>query len=81
MFSKKNMLLIEMIRHAEPASVSELAVQVGRAKTNVLRSLKVLEQYDVIDFEDGAGGKRAPRLRYDDFRIDGHLGGRPKRAA
>ena len=80
-FSKKNMLLIEMIRHAEPSSVTELAERVGRTKTNVLRSLKTLQQYDVIDYEKGSGGRMAPRLRYDDFRVDGHLGGRPNKAA
>lgn len=80
-FSKKNMLLIEMIRRAEPASVTELATRVGRTKTNVLRSLKTLQQFDVIDFEEGAGGRKAPRLRYDDFRVDGHLGGRSSKAA
>ena len=74
-FSKKNMLLIEMIRHAEPLSVTELAERVGRAKTNVLRSLKTLQQFDVIDFQQGSGSRKAPRLRYDDFKVEGHLGG------
>ena len=80
-FSKRNMLLIEMIRHAEPSSVTELAERVGRTKSNVLRSLKTLHQFDVIDFKEGSGGRKAPRLRYDDFRIDGHLGSRPSKAA
>jgi uncharacterized phage protein (TIGR02218 family) len=73
--SRKNMLLIEMIRRAEPASVTELAERVGRTKTNVLRSLKTLKQFDIVDFEDGEGGRKAPRLNYDDFRVDGRLGG------
>jgi predicted transcriptional regulator len=68
------MLLIEMIRHAEPASVTELAERVGRNKTNVLRSLKTLKQFDIVDFEEGQGGRKAPRLNYDDFRVDGRLG-------
>jgi predicted transcriptional regulator len=82
-FSKKNMMLIEIIRHSEPASVSELAERVGRAKTNVLRSLKILQQFDVIDFKEGNGGRKAPRLKYDDFKVDGHLGtpGTSKKAA
>lgn len=73
--SKKNMLLIEMIRHAEPASVTELAERVGRNKTNVLRSLKTLKHFEIVDFEEGRSGRKAPRLNYDDFRVDGHLGG------
>jgi len=72
--SKKNMLLIEMIRHCEPASVTELARMVGRNKTNVLRSLKTLKDFEIVDFDDGEGGRRTPRLNYDDFRVDGHLG-------
>lgn len=72
--SKKNMLLIEAIRHAEPASVTELAERVGRKTTNVLRSLKTLAQFEIVDFEEREGGRRAPRVNYDDFRIDGRFG-------
>jgi predicted transcriptional regulator len=70
--SRKNMLLIEMIRQAAPASVTELAERVGRNKTNVLRSLKTLKS----SRSSSEGGRKAPRLNYDDFRIDGHLGGK-----
>jgi predicted transcriptional regulator len=80
--SRKNMLLIEMIRDAEPASVTELAKKVRRNKTNVLRSLKVLKEFEIVDFEEGEGGRRAPRLNYDDFRVETQLGGQsPDKAA
>lgn len=72
--SKKNMVLIEAIRRSEPASVTELAERVGRNKTNVVRSLKALQQFEIVDFDEGEGGRKAPRLNYDDFRVDGHLG-------
>ena len=72
--SRKNMLLIEMIREAEPASVTELARKVRRNKTNVLRSLKILKEFEIVDFEEGEGGRRAPRLNYDDFRVESQLG-------
>ena len=75
--SRRNMLLIEMIRDVAPASVTELAKRVGRNKTNVLRSLKILKQFEIVDFEEGEGGRRAPRLNYDDFRVETHLGGQP----
>ena len=68
--SRKNMLLIEMIRDTEPVSVTELAKKVGRNKTNVLRSLKVLKQFEIVDFQEGEGNRRAPRLNYDDFRVE-----------
>ncbi|MGQ0671555.1 MAG: HVO_A0114 family putative DNA-binding protein [Hyphomicrobium sp.] len=66
--SRQNMMLIDILRDKEPESVTELAREVGREKTNVLRSLKVLEGFEIIAFVDGAGGRRAPRLKYDDFR-------------
>lgn len=71
--SRKNMLLIEMIRDAEPQSVTELAKRVGRNKTNVLRSLKVLKQFEIVDFEEGEGNRKAPRLNYDDFRVESRM--------
>jgi predicted transcriptional regulator len=72
--SRKNMVLIEAIRREKPASVTELAQRVGRRKTNVLRSLKTLQQFEIVGFEDGEGGRKSPRINYDDFRIDGRLG-------
>jgi predicted transcriptional regulator len=72
--SKKNMVLIEVIRHSGPGSVTELAERVGRNKTNVLRSLKTLQRFEIVDFDAGEGGRKAPRLNYDDFRVDGRLG-------
>ena len=65
--SRQNMMLIEILRHFEPESVTELAKRAGREKTNVLRSLKRLRQFEIVDFEEGEGGRKAPRLNYDDF--------------
>ena len=72
-FSKQNILLMEIIRDCSPESVTELADRVGRNKANVLRSLKALKQYEVVDFEEGKGGRRAPRLKYDDVSFDFRL--------
>lgn len=72
--SSKSMLLLEMIRQSEPASVSELAEKLGRQKPNVSRILKKLEEFGIVEFEIGKGGKKAPRVRYDDFRVEGPLG-------
>jgi len=66
-FSKQNMLLIEILREHEPNSVTELASKVGREKTNVLRSLKTLKEFEIVEFEEKEGGRKAPRLKYDDF--------------
>jgi len=66
--SQQNMMLIEILRHKELDSVTELAKEAGREKTNVLRSLRRLEEFEIVEFEEGEGGRRAPRLRYDDFQ-------------
>jgi hypothetical protein len=35
-----------------------------------------------VTFENGRGGRKAPRMMYDDFRVDGHFGlSRDERAA
>jgi predicted transcriptional regulator len=67
-FSRQNMMLIEILREKDLESVTELARAVGKQKTNVLRSLKLLANFEVIEFEQGEGGRRAPRLKYDDFQ-------------
>jgi predicted transcriptional regulator len=67
-FSKQNMMLIEILRHKDLQSVTELAREAGREKTNVLRSLKRLAEFEIVEFEEGDGGRKAPRLKYDDFR-------------
>ena len=67
-FSKQNMMLIEILREKDLESITALAQEVGREKTNVARSLKVLEEFEIIEYEEGEGGRRAPRLKYDDFQ-------------
>ncbi len=67
-FSRQNMMLIEILREKHLESVTELAKEVGKQKTNVLRALKLLASFEVIEFEDGEGGRKAPRLKYDDFQ-------------
>ena len=65
-------------RTDEPESVTELARRVGRNKTNVLRSLKVLKQFEIVDFEEGEGNRKAPRLNYDDFRVESRMAPLPR---
>ena len=66
--SRQNMMLIEIMRHKDLGSVTELARMLGREKTNVLRSLRRLQEFEIVEFEEGEGGRRAPRLKYDDFQ-------------
>jgi predicted transcriptional regulator len=67
-FSRQNMMLIEILREKDLESVTELARAVGKQKTNVLRALKLLASCEVVEFEDGEGGRKAPRLKYEEFQ-------------
>jgi predicted transcriptional regulator len=67
-FSKANIMLIEILREKDLASITDLARAVGKEKTNVLRSLKILEEFEIIEFREGEGGRKAPRLKYDNFQ-------------
>jgi predicted transcriptional regulator len=67
-FSKANIMLIEILREKSLGSVTELAKAVGKEKTNVLRSLRTLQEFEIVEFEEGEGGRKAPRLKYDDFQ-------------
>ncbi len=69
--SKKNMLLIEMIRHSRPESMTELAAMSGRARSNLSRTLRSMERIGFIEFEQKISrARKAPRLRYDTFQIN-----------
>ena len=63
--SDQNMLLLEMIRNSQPASVTELAEKMRMQKSNLSRTLHKLEQFGLVDFEVGEGGRKAPRVNYD----------------
>ncbi len=67
-FSKANIMLIEVLREKNLDSITDLAREVGKEKTNVLRSLRILEEFEIVEFKEGEGGKKAPRLKYDDFQ-------------
>ena len=62
------MMLIDILREYEPESVTELPKLVKREKTNVLRDLKKLKEFSIVDFDEGRGNRKPPRLIYDDFR-------------
>jgi len=75
-FSKTNIMLIEILREKDLDSVTELAKEVGKEKTNVLRSLRILQEFEIVEFEEGEGGRKAPRLKYDDFQTRMYSRGR-----
>jgi len=49
--SEPNRLLLEMIRRAEPASMTELAGLTGRKASNLSRTLRTMENYKLVRLE------------------------------
>ena len=62
LLSEENLALIHLIATRRPASVSELAALAHRAVSNLSRTLKKLHEAGIVDFDQGAGRTRAPRV-------------------
>ncbi len=70
-FSKKTMLLLEIIRSAQPNSLADLAKRAGQAKSNVSRTLHKLEKYGIVQFEERPGNRIVPRMPFDRYVLEG----------
>ncbi|MGD0797192.1 MAG: helix-turn-helix domain-containing protein [Acidobacteriaceae bacterium] len=62
--SEKNRALLALIAETQPQSLSALAEQTGRAKSNLSRTLRMMERYGLVHFEEGPGRQIAPRVNY-----------------
>jgi predicted transcriptional regulator len=62
LLSEDNLALIHLIATRQPASVSELAKFAHRAVSNLSRTLKKLHEAGIVDFDQGPGRTRAPRV-------------------
>ena len=70
MLSERNRDLLRVIADTKPQSLSELAKTTGRAKSNLSRTLRTLERYNLISLEKGKGGTLVPRTPYTDVVLD-----------
>lgn len=77
--SDRNRALLELIAEQEPESLAELAKLSGRAKSNLSRTLRTLEQYGLVYLEKGYKGRIAPRVPYSDIVLDVPIGTSAKR--
>ncbi len=68
--SNHNRALLELIALEEPESLAELAELSGRAKSNLSRTLRTLEQYGLVHLEKDDKGRIAPRVPYSDIILD-----------
>jgi predicted transcriptional regulator len=62
LLSAENLTLLHLIATHRPDSVRALAVLTRRKESNLSRTLKKLHEAGIVDFEQGAGRMRAPRL-------------------
>ena len=58
--SDRNRALLGLIVKTQPRSLTELAQKTGRAKSNLSRTLKTMERYGLVYFEQRPGRQIAP---------------------
>jgi len=62
LLSEENLRLLRLIATRKPNSLHELATLSHRKGSNLSRTLRKLHEAGIIDFEEGPGRTRAPRL-------------------
>ena len=72
--SDRNRALLKLIAEEEPESLAELAELSGRAKSNLSRTLRALEQYGLVHLERGDRGRIAPRVVCSDVVLNVPIG-------
>ncbi len=77
LLSTKNRALLKLIAQTQPGSLQELADKTGRAKSNLSRTLKTMERYGLVQFEEGHGRNLALRVNYSDLVVDVPLQAQP----
>ncbi len=75
--SDRNRDLLAIIAAEKPCSLQALADLTGRAKSNLSRTLRTMERYGLVRFDKGQGRALAPRVVYDDIRLDLPLRSKP----
>jgi len=68
--SDKNRALLGLIAKTQPPSLTELAEATGRAKSNLSRTLRTMERYGLVHFEEGTGRQLAPRVNYSGVELE-----------
>jgi predicted transcriptional regulator len=77
--SERNRALLALIAKEEPQTLAELAELSGRAKSNLSRTLRTLENYGLVTLKRGPKGRIAPRVSYSDIVLDVPIGISSKR--
>lgn len=68
--SARNRELLRVIAEHAPQSLEELAEITGRAKSNLSRTLRTMEQYGLVQLNRAERGRVVPRVVYDRVELD-----------
>lgn len=68
--SGRNRELLATIAREKPDSLTELAELAGRNKSNLLRTLKTMSRYGLVELKKGRRGTLVLRVPYDQVRLD-----------
>lgn len=76
LLSEENLSLLRLIVSEHPASLRELAVLAHRKESNLSRTLKKLHEAGIVDFSEGPGRTRTPRVTAQRVTLELDLVGR-----
>ena len=76
LLSKENLSLLRLIVSEHPASLHDLAVLAHRKESNLSRTLKKLHEAGIVDFTEGPGRTRVPRVTAQRVTLELDLVGR-----
>src|ERR1035441_2881016 len=62
--SDQNRDLLKLILETSPQSLNELAERSGRATSNLSRTLRTMERYGLVHFEQGPNRPLVPHVNY-----------------
>ncbi len=68
--SDQNRALLRLIIETRPQSLMELAEKSGRAKSNLSRTLRNMERYGLVHFEEGPNRQLAPKVDYSGVELE-----------
>jgi predicted transcriptional regulator len=68
--SDQNRALLSLILHTKPQSLNELSERSGRATSNLSRTLRTMERYGLVHFEQGPKRQLVPHVNYEGVELE-----------
>jgi len=80
--SESNRELLGIIEERKPRSLQELSDWSGRATSNLSRTLKTMKRFGLVELDQHAGRRVAPKVAYSRFKLEmpitSEIPGRPR---